>query len=85
MEFGAWTNQSKNKNEVRRIDYIKQKKFMQKEEQGIKDNSEDEDSDSVNDNSRKRVLKSNKKNVSERDEVIVENTKNGKKGKNKNK
>ena len=83
-EEGLWSNQSKNENELRRINYIKEKKELQKEEQRIKeskqtDSMDVDDDEEDNKNSRKRVLKSSKNN----NVVIIESEDSGKKTKNK--
>jgi hypothetical protein len=82
MEEGRWSKQSYNQNELRRINYIKEKKEKQRQDQLEKQQGPgdfgmivEEDGNS---NVRKRELKSSKKNR----EDDVENAEDNKKGKN---
>jgi hypothetical protein len=63
MEEGKWSKQSYNQNELRRVNYIKEKKDKQREDQ-LKQKGGDEIAEEEEDDerkpSKKRELKSNK-------------------------
>ena len=87
MEEGKWSKQSFNKNELRRVNYIKEKKDKQRQDQLEKQHAngnfgmivEEDDGEC---NKRKRELKSNKKNIVVDQEVEEDQLSTGKKGKN---
>jgi hypothetical protein len=66
MEEGRWSNQSYNKSELQRINYIKEKKAIQKEEQLRRENKLgkfEEEIDETAKKNNKRKLKSQQVNV----------------------
>jgi hypothetical protein len=77
MEDGRWSNQSYNKNELKRIHYIKEKKAMQREEQLKRENSNKQFDDEIDEpvkKTKKRQLKSNHANFDESNQNSDSNT-----------
>ncbi len=81
MDDGRWSNQSYNKNEMRRIYYIKEKKDNQRQQQNESDNrlmTVDEENEPKSKN-KKRELKSDKQ---KNQPVVDESEQSLEKGKN---